>query len=208
MHDIMALNNRTNSPRIFLGIAYGKITHRVQGQETPETYTDVEGHLKDIIIRNAEIKGVPTPFMDLIIEDGADTYNLSVQLNSGVARSIILSLASVQNFIGNTVRINPYLSKDGEHTNIAVYVNNQKVSWVVEPSQIPALEYVQVGSQKVADDTKRSKFINQHVLLLQKRLKDAQATPQAQAQENYGMGESGEDLPADEDVFADGSQHL
>lgn len=202
------LMNRTANSRVFLGIAYGKITRKVQGQENADTYTDIEGHLREVNVRNAEIKGVSTPFIDFIIEDGEDTYDLSVQFNSGVARSIILSLSSVQDFVGNVVRISPYLSKDGEHTNVAVFVNRQKVSWVVEPSKIPALEYVQVGSQKVADDTKRSKFFSDLLAVIQQRLNVAAATPQAAA-----VSEAGDDLPEgglhNDDFFAgEGSQHL
>ncbi|MCR5760266.1 MAG: hypothetical protein K6G39_07920 [Bacteroidales bacterium] len=195
--------NKEKNQRIFLGISYGKITRKIQGQENPETFTDVEGHLKEITVRSAEIKGQQTPFLDFIIEDGEDTYDLSVQKNSGVARSILLSLASVQDFVGNIVRISPYLSKDGEHTNIAVYVNKQKVSWVCEASKIPPLKYVQVGTQQVADDSARSKFFDQHLAVIQNRLNAASATPQAAvAPSNV------EDIPDGGDFFAGGDQHL
>lgn len=200
----MALLNRQNNRRIFLGVSFGKITRKVQGQENPDTFTDIEGHLSEIVERSAEVKGVQTPFLDFIIEDGEDVYNLSVQKNSGVARSIILSLASVPDFVNNITRISPYLSKDGEHTNISVYVNKQKVSWVVEPSKIPPLKKVVVGSKEYADDTDRSKFFDELLAVIKQRLDSASATPQAAAANAHEVG----DIPADGDFFRDSPEHL
>ena len=193
----------TSSNRIFLGINKGKIT-RKNGEEI-ERFDAIEGVLSAINVRSVDIKGEPTQFLDLIIEDGGETYALSTQLNGGVSRSILLSLASVQNFVGARVAINPYLSKDGEHTNVAVRVNGQKVSWVVSVDKLPAVKKVTVGTKTVIDDTDRAAYFNQLVAEIQQRLKAAAATPQAASATDDG------DMPdfSDEDsFFADGAEHI
>lgn len=195
----MALIEQTN--RTLLGISGGKITRKVAGSDTPKTYVAIEGRLMSITRRNAVIKNVNTEFLDFLIEDGDQQYDLSVQTSGSAARGIILCLANVQNFVGVRIKINPYLSKDGQHTNIAVYVDGQKVSWVT--TDIPKVEEKVFGSQVVKDDTKRMAVINGFIEQVQHRLLAAQATPSAAVQP-----EPEGDLPGDDDGWMNGEETM
>lgn len=192
-----------NQNRIFLGISKGKITHRVQGQDEPELFDGIEGVLKDIVIRKASVKEKEMEFMDLIIQDGGNEYDLSVLLESGVARSLIMSLASIQNFVGR-LSIEPYMAKDGIHTNVAVTFNAQKVGWVVSMSELPALEkIVTANGKEFIDDSKRSAYLRNLLTGIQQRVAAAQATPRAAAAPAPDV-EDVEDLPG-EAMMGDGS---
>ena len=192
-----------NQNRTFIGIANGKITHRVknaEGQFETETFDGIEGTLKAINTRKASINNKEMEFVDLIIADGGEEFDLSIPLQGGVARSLIMSLASIQSFVGR-VAINPYLAKDGEHTNLAVTFNGQKVGWVVSMAELPKIETVTLPSgDTVQDGGKRDRYIRDLLTGVQQRVAAAQATPQAAA----APAPEAEDLPG-EDMPGDGS---
>lgn len=177
------LGNKSNRKTQFLGIKDGKIILKTN-ENTLEKFDFVEGHLVDVRKRTKELpeKNTVMHLLDFHIEDPSENtlYILSVLENSSPARSIILSLASVGNFVDNVVNINPYPSRDGKYTNISVKVNNQKVAWVT--TDIPKVNKVQVGTKIVDDDSELVQFINNYIEQLQHRLSDAKATPQAAAQ--------------------------
>lgn len=177
------LGNKSNRKTQFLGIKDGKIILKTN-ENTLEKFDFVEGHLVDVRKRTKDLpeKNTVMHLLDFHIEDPSENtlYILSVLENSSPARSIILSLASVGNFVDNVVNINPYPSRDGKYTNISVKVNNQKVAWVT--TDIPKVNKVQVGTKIVDDDSELVQFINNYIEQLQHRLSDAKATPQAAAQ--------------------------
>ena len=166
-----------NERKIFLGIYMGKITCRSSRDAERETYDFVEGELTGITRHDANINGKDISFYDFAIKNRGDKYVLSVPMDGSVARGIILPLANIPTFSGVLLRISPWLKND--YTNISVYAHGQKVNWVVEPKELPALEEVVTkGGKKFVDDSARMDFINDLVDQINKRLAaEANASP-------------------------------
>lgn len=157
-----------NEKRYFLGIKGGKITYRPGRDAEPETYDIFQGELKSIIKREASINGAPTLFYDITFMNSGLTYVLSVPMAGSVARSIILSLASVPNFHGKVIRISPYL-KDGKYTNVSVYSNGERVKWVIE--KLPDVKTIVIGGKTYSDDSERIQCVENYVNVINDRLR-------------------------------------
>lgn len=166
-----------NERKCFLGIAQGKITYRPGRDAERQLFDFVEGTVKEILRRDATINGEPIKFYDFIIQNGSDTYALSVPINSGPARDIVLRLASIENFSGQTIRFSPWL-KD-TYTNVALYANGKKLDWGVDPKALPPINRVKVGRKEVIDDSERVDFIEGLVDTINTRLRQATYVPSA-----------------------------
>lgn len=160
-----------NDRKIYLGVANGKITYRPGRDMERQMYDFVEGRMREIRRRDATINNAPVKFYDFIIENGADTYALSVPVDSSIARGIILPLMSIGNFSDTTIRISPWL-KD-QYTNVSVYANGQRLNWGVDPKALPAVERVTVGGKEYVDDSKRINFVEGLVDAVNERLRSA-----------------------------------
>lgn len=156
-----------NERKFFLGISNGKITYKPVNGET-EYYDSFQGTLKSIIKREATINGKPAIFYDFIMENSGHVYNLSVPFASGVARNIVLSVASVEDIKDKMVKIAPYTK--GDYTNIVVYVNGEKTSWIIGPDQIPPVKKVVIGTKEIDDDSERIAMVESYVNLINQRL--------------------------------------
>ena len=160
-----------NERKIYLGIANGKITYRPGRDMERQLFDFVEGKMREIRRRDATINNAPVKFYDFIIENGADTYALSVPVDSGIARGIILPLMSVGNFSDTMIRVSPWL-KD-TYTNVSVYANGQKLNWGIDPKELPPVEKVPVGNKEYVDDSKRVNFVEGLVDTINERLRAA-----------------------------------
>jgi len=163
-----------NERKVFLGIAQGKITYRASRDAEKQEFDYVEGQLKDILRRNARINDKDMRFYDFIIENGSETFALSVLMESGIARGIILPLMSINDFSGLTIRISPWL-KD-TYTNVSVYANGARLNWGIDPKALPPVKEIKAGTKTFVDDSDRVSFIDGLVDVINERIRQAPAT--------------------------------
>lgn len=144
--------------KIFLNIAEGKVTRRGDSGRV-EKYDFVEGTLERIYKRDREFRGEKVLYWYLDIKDtkGGETYSLGIHSTSGVWRSIILSLGSVETFL-IPIKICPY--RKGEYDKVVVYSGDTRLDWV---SELPPVEIIDVQGEKVKSSVKRDKFISELV---------------------------------------------
>lgn len=144
--------------KIYLNIAEGKVTHRGDSGRV-EKYDFVEGTLERIYKKEREFRGEKVLYWYLDIKDskGGDIYSLGIHSTSGVWRSIILSLGSVETFL-IPIKICPY--KKGEYDKVVVYSGDTRLDWV---SDLPPVETIEVEGEKVKSSAKRERFISELV---------------------------------------------
>lgn len=164
----MALGQLTQEKRVYLSINHGKVL--VQGTNGAKAYSFVEGSLEAIYKKSATFGGEEVVRWYINLRDGADLYTVCLPYSSGVFRSIILSLASVEQFTPlHRIRIEPYEGRNG-FTRVSVYVNGEKLDWIKRP--LPAQEIVTVGGKQVKDDSKQMAVIASLVEEIQRKLKN------------------------------------
>jgi hypothetical protein len=139
----------TTQKTTYLNIKDGKIF------KDKNPYDYVGGYLKNIDLKDRDFRGetVKYWYINITSKDG-DNYSLALPYYSGVAKSIINSLASGDDF-SKEILIKPYLS--GEYTKVVTYLGDNKLSW--KTSELPNIEEVKVGDKIVKDDSKRMEFI-------------------------------------------------
>lgn len=158
----MSLGTKQN--RTFLNIKDGRIIKKTpQGDES---FDYVAGNLAQISIREMEFKGEKIPYWYFTLQDpnGGEVYILSVYYSSGVAKSIINSLASEENL--GLIRIEVYQS--GDFTKAKVYNNEKKLSW--KYTELPPVEEVRIGDKLIKDDSKRMDFIKEMAREINERI--------------------------------------
>lgn len=141
--------------KTFLNISGGKIVKRTDGGRVQE-FDFVEGDLERIYQRDREFRGERVPYWYLDIRDpkSGEIYSLGISASSGVWRSLILSLGSCKNFL-LPIRISPY--KKGEFDRVSVYSGEERLEWV---SDLPPVEEIEVGGQRIKSVQKREEFIS------------------------------------------------
>lgn len=181
-----------NEKKYLLGINKdnAKIVYKpITGEK--EYYDSFEGILKNIIKRETTINNKPAIYYDLIMENSGNIYNFSVTYNGSPARSIILSIASVEDIKGKYIKISPYLSKNG-YLNVSVYINGERSSWVVPKEQIPPVKKVVYGSKEIDDDSDRIAMVDSYVNLINQRLRKI---VDEETGETFDPEEVADDLP-------------
>ena len=158
--------------RIFLNIAEGKIVKRVD--QRVEVYDYLEGDLERIYPKERVFRGerVPYWYLDMRDPQSGDLYSLGIRATSGVWRSLILSLGSIDNFL-LPIRINPY--RKGDYDRVSVYSDGKRVDWV---SDLPPVEEIEVQGQRVKSTAKRDQFISRLVDQVNTRLGANTASPE------------------------------
>lgn len=140
---------------IYLSIKDGKINCKTARGVV--NYDYVEGSLVNVEKRERDFNSGETVFywyIDLQDNKG-EIYSLALSYNSGVAKSILNSLASVDKF--GIIRIEAYL-KDG-FSKVSVYNNGERLNW--RYSELPPVDLIQVGDKTVKDESKRMDLFNQ-----------------------------------------------
>ena len=154
-----------NEKKIYLNISEGKVIRRTDRGKT-ERYDYVEGTLEKIYQKDREFRGEKVPYWYLDIKDTetGELYTLGIKSSSGVWRSLILSLGNCRNLL-SPIRISPY--KRGEYDRVSVYSCGEKLDWV---SDLPPVEEIEVGGQRIKSVEKREVFISQIVDKINKSL--------------------------------------
>lgn len=128
------------------------VTKDESGQETTHDY--LEGALVDITTRTKEFgREKVTSYLLEFHDEAGERLILSIGEKSGVARSVLNSLASVSGNFGK-IRILAYV-KDG-YSKVAVYNNGERLAW--KYPEIPPVEERDVGGVTLKDDSKRVLF--------------------------------------------------
>lgn len=142
----MSLGSNTNVK--YINIKDGKVVHREDGKEY--FYDYIEGKLTDITTPKRTFNGEEVKVWYFKLEgENKEEYILSIGYNSGVAKTILNSLASAEDY--SRIRIFPY--KKGEYTKVITYSNGNKLNWKYE--ELPPSEYIEINGKKVRDDSKR-----------------------------------------------------
>ena len=146
---------REQVQKTYLNISKGKIVKRTLAGE--EYYKNVEGGILSIYQRERKFPGGTAPYWYIDLRDvGGEIYSIGFSYTSNIFKSIILSLASVEDMLPlGSVLIEPYF-KDGKE-KVVVYYEGVKLDWVTR--ELPPLEDVNVAGRVVKDDTKRMQLI-------------------------------------------------
>lgn len=166
----MALGNNEPIKRTtFLNIKDGKV-YAKNPNGSLSAYGFVEGVITSIAVKDRRTNA-GAPFKDWAIEmndpDTGDEYTLCISYRSGVMVSLIMSLASDLEHVGERVRIEPYMK--GQYTNIAVYLDGIKLDWLTR--DLPPVEYQEVAGQRIRNDAARMQFLHEWVNRINEHLK-------------------------------------
>lgn len=175
----MGLNNGNTSKKTYLSISNGKITKKVD-EQTPgavkktkkdgsiyfvQEYDELEGHVVSASVRVTEGFG---PMLELVINDVADDYILSMQFESTVSNGFLMRMPNV-NF-GKPVLFKTYLIEEQgkkAKTYLTLYQDGAKIPnyWSKEtPRDLPQMKQLpQVGGGVKWDSTDRSLFLDSYI---------------------------------------------
>ena len=143
-------NGLSNSKKkTYLGIANGRITYKPGRDMETQTFEQVDGIIKGIERRDAEINGSKMKIYDInLVDNQGEQAVLSVIADGGVARGLIMALVSTPD-VSKPVRIRAYSQdRDGRaYTSTIVYQNGEKVPWVKPMNELPKGEPVMVNGK-------------------------------------------------------------
>lgn len=155
--------------KTYLNIREGKVVRRTK--EGEEYYSYVEGRLESIYSHTRSFRGeeVEYWYIDLSDEESGELYSIGFPYSSNVFKSIVLSLASAQEY--SKIKIMPY--EAGGKTKIVAYAGGEKLNWISK--DMPPLEEIQTGGRTIKDDTKRMRYIGSLVGDINMRVRNAGA---------------------------------
>ncbi len=143
-------NGLSNTSRkSYLGIANGKITYRPGRDAETQTFEQVDGTIKGINRRDAEINGSKMKIYDINLADAqGEQAVLSVIADGSVARGLIMALVNIPD-MSKPVRIRAYSQdRDGRsYTSTIVYQHGEKVPWIKPMNELPKGEPVMVNGK-------------------------------------------------------------
>ena len=151
------ISETEKSKKIFLRISKGAIISKRNGEVT--SFEAISGSLKGIELKGHEFENKKFRNWHILLSDteSGEDYDISVSRDSGVFKSIVRSLVTEQGLENlNDVKIEVYTSKTG-FTNAVVSAGGQKLHWTDEP--MPAVRYVNVGENEVADNAAQMNWI-------------------------------------------------
>ena len=148
-----------NTSKVFIAIKNGKIIYKDRESGNEYQFKNITGIITGISSHTVTFNNSqqPTDFFDITIKAEDTVYVLSVVKDSGAARQIINSLASVKDF-SHTLVIEPWLSSaksNGEkpYTNVSVYVdspiNENRLKWAIE---LPKAKEIRLSNGRVLWD--------------------------------------------------------
>ncbi len=157
--------NDKKTRKYYLSLSDGKVVHSEGGEK--EYYSFVQGTLEKIYKRERNFNGETVLYWYVDIRGEKDElYSVSLPFRSGTFKSIVLSLATVEDISLSTIKIEPY--KKGEFTKVVVYSNGKKLDWITK--ELPAVEEIKIAGQPVKDDTKRMAYIETLVKKINARI--------------------------------------
>ena len=152
--------------RTYLYISHGKI---VMGTgNSKKYYTFIEGCIEGIYTKHSRFgdEDVVRWYIDII--DGEESYSICFPYGSGVFKSVVLSLASLEDFAtDSSIRIQPYEKKG--YTKVVVYADGQKLNWV--ENCLPPQDIITIGEKQIKDDTKQMEYISSLCAAIMERMK-------------------------------------
>lgn len=152
--------------KTYLNIKDGKIVKKTSFGE--QSYDYVEGYLRAVSTVIREINRERLKFWQFeLMDEKGETYILSLNYSSGVAKSILNAIANIDEEI-KLIKIKPY-PKDG-FTKVVVYHNGNKLDW--KYNALPEVEIVKIGDKEVKDDSKRMAFFEKIAEEIRAKLPD------------------------------------
>ena len=152
-------NNSTSKGFTFLNFKDGKIVKR--NGLILEEFDFIEGSLEKIFLKERDFNGERVLYWYVVLQDEKnERFALSFNYNSGVFKSVVLSLASDDTIgLSNKIRIDSYF-KDGK-TKVVVRNGTNKLDWVTR--DLPPVNEVDVGGKIVKDESARMELISHYV---------------------------------------------
>lgn len=165
-------NNRTtDQKKIYLSIKEGKV-RMSQDNGTPKLYDYIEGRITAIYQRVNTFSGkdVTRWVIELTDDDEGLIYAIVFGYNSGVFKSIILSLWSDEQLTTSTpIRIEAYRKNNLD--KVVVYSDGIKLEWGECAKEMPRAEEILFNGQIVKDTYKQMSYISDKVKQLRTRLR-------------------------------------
>lgn len=152
-------NSSTSKGFTFLNFKDGKIVKR--NGLILEEFDFIEGSLEKIFLKERDFNGERVLYWYVVLQDEKnERFALSFNYNSGVFKSVVLSLASDDTIgLSNKIRIDSYF-KDGK-TKVVVRNGTNKLDWVTR--DLPPVNEVDVGGKIVKDESARMELISHYV---------------------------------------------
>lgn len=186
---LIPIEKADKTKKVFLRISRGAIISKKNGEES--SFGAISGALKGIELKEHEFDNKKFRNWHILLTDNetSEEYDIAVSRDSGVFKSIARSLVTEQG-LGNLddVRIEVYTSKNG-YTNASVSAGGQKLHWTDEP--MPAVKYVKVGENDIADNTAQMNWIQTLVDRINTRASQKAAEPDTASPEDE------DDMPAE-----------
>lgn len=143
----------------YVNIKQGKLAIK-KGNEIV-LFNYIEGFISDIDIRTDEYQGKQYKKLCISIDDGSESFQLQMKLDSGYGRAFCNMIENVN--LEEPVKITPtYEEKDGKgYTGMFMNQNKQPIKWKYtkdHPHDLPPLEKVSFKGQEMWDNSKQMQF--------------------------------------------------
>lgn len=138
----------------YINIKDGKII--LKEGEVERHYDYLEGSLEDITTPSRVYNGEEVKVWNFKLRDkSGEIYILSIGYNSGVALSLLNSLASTKEY--SNIKIAPYIG--GKYSKVSVFSNGERLKWRYDT--LPPVELLEVKDGiKVRDNEKRLELLS------------------------------------------------
>lgn len=180
MYIKMALTNE-NSNRTYLSVANGKFTQKVK-EDTPGAqirtkkdggiihelrFDTMSGYIKGIDLKVSEYNGAEIKNWNILVEDGAEQYVLSLQHSSRPADGFLRRAENID--YSKPVKFKTYFYDD--KTYLALYQNEEKIEFKYTqeaPGELPPMTKVKFKGEERWDDTDKMKYLEE---VIEKKVK-------------------------------------
>lgn len=151
----MPLGTDRQKRRLFLNFKDGALVHK-EKDGTVHLYDYAEGYLRSITTPTRTYGPETVKVWNFELEDPetGDIYVLSTSYPSGIAKSLLLSLASPERL--GLVRVSTYLKNDYPRVNVSS--DGERLEWKYKAEDFPPIEVMTVGGKEVRLDDERMKF--------------------------------------------------
>lgn len=151
----MPLGTDNQKRRLFLNFRDGALVHKDRDGNV-RLYDYAEGYLRSITTPTRTYGPETVKVWNFELEDPetGDVYVLSTSYSSGIAKSLLLALASPERL--GLVRVSTYLKDD--YPRVKVVSDGERLDWKYKAEDFPPVEVVNVGGKEVRLDAERMKF--------------------------------------------------
>lgn len=158
----MGLNNRSANVK-YVRLKDGKF---YLGKDLETPYTELEGTITKTYYKNEEYEGAPIRKFIMVMEDGDDTFQLSLNVESSSYSGLISFLGNVD--VTKPLTLHPKMDnqiKDGKEISKRTILVSQNGKFAKsyftkeDPKGLPIWNVVKVGNKKVIDKTDFLNFL-------------------------------------------------